>query len=78
MSDRTTISVDQDVRDRLEGHKPDDKSWTAFLDDVADQLDGEFESNSLSQADIRETVVDATRDLPSRTADEVEGRLSRY
>ena len=79
MSDRTTVRPSTELFERMnERRKADRLSWDEFFERLLEQdaveSNERIESGDSEQLDSIEELV---RNVPGRTADEVEGRMSR-
>ncbi|MFC6825689.1 hypothetical protein [Halopelagius fulvigenes] len=72
MTDRTTISIDDPLFERLSADKPDGVSWTEYLEALADGENVPREperTNALTADDVGM--------LKREIADEIEDRMTR-
>lgn len=76
MTDRTNISVTDDVHERCSTLKRDDESWSAFLTRAADALE-QTETDHTQTALTTAHIDDIAARVSRRTAEEVENRLTR-
>jgi hypothetical protein len=80
MPDRTNISVQTTVYERLRAHKGDGESWTDFGDRVADLLDEDARDTTDHTQTTRIDPAQAdeiVRLAGDRAAEQVENRLTR-
>lgn len=78
MSDRTTISLDDDVHERLTDAKRDDESWSECFDRLLDMAGEDvIMPDDGANAETNALTADDVPMLVDRLGDEVENRLTR-
>lgn len=81
---QTSISVQEDTRDRLDDLRGDKyRSWDVFLNELADAYEaGAGSGGGLGSVDVDELASAVAgridyAELSNRTAEEIEGRMTR-
>jgi len=72
---RTTITVTDEVHERLEAHKQDDESWSDVGARAADALESQDEDVNTDPNSVVATNVD---EIALACAGEVEDRMTGY
>lgn len=74
MGDRKHFSATEAAYDAADAVRKEDESWSEYLERSAKALEGDGENGP--ETDLAGKLDDVLAELPKRTADEVENRLT--
>ncbi len=72
---RTSISVDEDTRDRCKEFKRESESWDEFINRAVDALAGDSDEFTDAEERIMNRLDDLETNVPEKTARELQTQL---